>query len=129
MLGYDFGVRGIVEHGKRIGRALGFPTRNVPWPEGKSAPPRGVYLCRAHVGGKAYGGIANIGVKPTVSEEGTLGIESFLFGYEGDAYEEDVHIELLAYVRPERRFQDKEELKKYVDRDIANAREYFKIKG
>ena len=68
-------------------------------------------------------------MKPTVSEEGALGIESFLFGYEGDAYEKDVHIELLAYMRPERRFQDKEELKKYVDRDIANAREYFKIKG
>ena len=129
MLGYDFGVRGIVEHGKRLGRTLGFPTMNVPWPEEKIAPPRGVYLCRAHVGGKAYGGIANIGVKPTVSEEGALGIESFLFGYEGDAYEKDVHIELLAYMRPERRFQDKEELKKYVDRDIANAREYFKIKG
>lgn len=128
MLGYDFGVRGTVEHGRRLGRTLGFPTMNVPWPEGKIAPPRGVYLCRTHVGGKCYDGIANIGVKPTVSEEEALGIESFLFGYEGDAYEEEAHIELLAYVRPEKKFQDKEELKRHVESDISNARKYFEIK-
>lgn len=128
MLGYSFGISGIVEHGKRLGRTLGFPTFNVLWPAEKIVPPKGVYLCRVYVDGRGYCGIANIGVKPTVSDEGKVRIESFLFGYEGNAYGKEVMIELIEYVRPEQKFSGKEELKMYVDRDIDYGKEYFGIK-
>ena len=46
LLGYPYGLTGIVEHGKKLGRTLGFPTFNVAWPKAKIAPPNGVYLLR-----------------------------------------------------------------------------------
>ena len=128
MLGYRFGVTGPVEHGRRLGRTLGFPTLNVAWPGKKIVPPRGVYLCRTYVDEEGYDGIANIGVKPTVSDEETIRIESFLFDYAGDAYGKEVRIELIEYIRPEKKFEDKEKLKVCVERDIADAKEYFKIR-
>lgn len=128
MLGYRFGISGVVEHGRRLGRALGFPTFNVLWPAEKIVPPKGVYLCRVYVDGRGYDGIANIGVKPTVSDEDKVRIESFLFGYEGEAYGKEVMIELIEYVRPEQKFSGKAELKRYVDRDIDYGKSYFGIK-
>lgn len=128
MLGYGYGISGVVEHGKKLGRTLGFPTVNVAWPKEKLIPPMGVYCCRVYIDGKGYNGIANIGVKPTVSEEGRVCMESYLFGYEGEAYGKEVMAELLSYVRPEQKFADKEELKKYVDKDIISGKEYFRIK-
>lgn len=127
MLGYRFGVTGVVEHGKQLGRTLGFPTLNILWPQGKLVPPKGVYLCRVYVDGQGYNGIANIGIKPTVSDEDTVRIESFLFGYDGDAYGKEAVTELMEYVRPEQRFRDKAELKECVDRDIACGKRYFGI--
>jgi len=128
MLGYGYGAAGIVEHGKKLGRTLGFPTFNVAWPDKKFLPPRGVYFCRVYVDGRGYDGIANIGVKPTVSEEKKVQIESYLFGYEGDAYGSEVMVELLEYVRPERKFSGKEELKVRVASDISCGKKYFGIK-
>lgn len=128
MLGYNFGIAGIVEHGRQLGRTLGFPTFNVLWPQEKIVPPKGVYLCRVYVDGRGYNGIANIGVKPTVSDEDKVRIESFLFGYEGNAYGKEVMVELIEYVRPEQKFSGKEELKAYVNRDIKYGKRYFEIK-
>lgn len=127
MLGYGYGISGIVEQGRKLGRTLGFPTINILWQEEKLVPPKGVYLCRTYIDGRGYDGIANIGVKPTVSGDGRVRIESFLFGYSADAYGKDVMIELIEYVRPEQKFSGKEELKEKVDRDIAYGRKYFGI--
>lgn len=127
LLGYPYRVSGIVEHGRKLGRTLGFPTLNVIWPERKTIPARGVYLCRVLVEGSFYNGIANIGIRPTVSEGDQILIESFLFEYGGDAYGKEVRIELLEYLRPEQKFSGKTELKKYVDKDIRKGKEYFGI--
>ncbi len=127
MLGYGYGISGIVEQGRKLGRTLGFPTINILWQEEKLVPPKGVYLCRTYIDGRGYDGIANIGVKPTVSDDGRVRIESFLFGYSADAYGKDVMIELIEYVRPEQKFSGKKELKEKVDRDIAYGRKYFGI--
>ena len=65
MLGYAYAVDGVVEHGKRLGRTLGFPTVNLHWPEDKIVPPKGVYFSRVRVDGAVYYGISNVGIKPT----------------------------------------------------------------
>lgn len=125
LLGYNYEVTGIVEHGRALGRSLGFPTFNVEWPREKVVPQRGVYVSRSLVDGVWYGGISNVGVKPTVSEEGQVLIESFLFGYDGDAYGKTVRTELLKFCRPEQKFRSVEEMKRCIDRDIAYGRSYF----
>lgn len=125
LLGYAYGITGQVEHGKQLGRTLGFPTLNVEWPKDKLVPPRGVYLSDVRIDGQRYHGISNVGVKPTVSKEERVLAESFLFGYDGDAYGKSVSVELLEFCRPERRFDDLEELKACIDRDIAYGKQFF----
>ena len=115
MLGYPYAVDGVVEHGKRLGRTLGFPTVNLHWPEEKIAPPNGVYFSHIQVDGNCYHGISNIGVKPTVSSENRLLVESYLFDYNGDAYGKEIKVELLQFRRPEQKFESVQELKAVVD--------------
>ena len=125
LLGYSYGVTGQVEHGKKLGRTLGFPTLNVTWPLYKIVPQRGVYLSNIQVDRQWFHGISNIGVKPTVSKEERVLIESFLFGYNGDAYGKNVTIELLAFRRPECVFESVSKLKECIDRDIEYGKHFF----
>lgn len=125
LLGYAYGITGKVEHGKRLGRTLGFPTLNVAWPAYKLVPPRGVYLSNIQVDGQWFHGISNVGVKPTVSREERVLIESFLFGYDGDAYGKEVTVDLLEFRRPERTFGSIAELKVCIDKDIEYGKHFF----
>lgn len=92
LLGYRYSVSGIVEHGKQLGRRLGFPTMNVAFEARKKAPRFGVYACRVEIDGIWFPGIGNVGVKPTVTEEMRLLAEVFVFGYEGDAYGKQITV-------------------------------------
>lgn len=125
LLGYVYGITGQVEHGRQLGRTLGFPTLNVAWPEDKIVPPRGVYLSDVRIEGEKFHAISNVGVKPTVSREERVLAESFLFDYDGDAYGKSVTIELLEFCRPERQFENVVELKACIDRDIAYGKRFF----
>ncbi|MDO5591078.1 MAG: bifunctional riboflavin kinase/FAD synthetase [Lachnospiraceae bacterium] len=125
LLTYPYTLKGVVEHGKRLGRTLGFPTCNVEWPVEKAMPPRGVYVSNVYVDGEKYGAISNIGVKPTVSNENRVLIESYLYGYAGDAYGKNVKIELLQFERPEQKFASIDEMKARVSKDIEYGSEYF----
>lgn len=127
LLGYPFEVNGRVERGRQLGRTLGFPTMNVAWPEYKLVPPRGVYVSEITIDGIKYPGISNVGVKPTVSEEGRIVLESFLFGYGSDAYGRKIKAEFLEFRRPEQKFGNIEEMKACVDKDIAYGKRYFGI--
>lgn len=127
LLGYPFEVNGRVEHGKRLGRTLGFPTMNVAWPEYKLVPPRGVYVSEITVDGIIYPGISNVGVKPTVSKDDKVVLESFLFGYGSDAYGRKIKAEFLEFRRPEQKFDSIDEMKASVDKDIAYGKRYFGI--
>lgn len=127
LLGYPYSVQGIVEQGRKLGRTLGFPTCNVAPPKEKFLPPNGVYLEQIRLEGRAYAAVGNIGVKPTVSEAGRTLIESFLLGYEGDAYGKEMQICLKKFQRPERKFADVGEMKAQVDRDIEEGRAFFEI--
>lgn len=128
LLTYPYAVEGVVEHGKQLGRTLGFPTCNVEWQAEKVMPPKGVYVSRIHLDGHTYGAISNIGVKPTVSDENRVLVESYLYEYEGDAYGKHVKIELLEFRRPEHKFASVEEMRAQVEKDIQYGREYFERK-
>lgn len=126
LLGYRYRIEGKVEHGKQLGRTLGFPTLNVAWPIEKTAPRFGVYACQVKMDGIWYHGIGNVGMKPTVTEEKRLLTEVFLFEYQGDAYGKDVEVEFCTFERPENRFGSLKELKAQVDSDILFGKEYFR---
>ena len=69
LLGYPYTVTGEVQYGKQLGRKLGFPTMNIVAEKEKLLPPNGVYVSSIRIDGMLYGGISNIGCKPTVSEK------------------------------------------------------------
>ena len=78
------------------------------------------------MGGTCYGGATNIGVKPTVSDEEKVGLETFLFDFDGDLYGEVVRVELLHFIRPERKFDSVQELEAQIRRDSRTSVEYLK---
>ena len=126
MLGYAYTVRGKVEHGRQLGRKLGFPTLNVHPSKDKLLPPNGVYLDSVRIDGIWYNGIGNVGFKPTVSDENRMLIESNLLDYSGDAYGKEVEIQLYHFKRPEQKFESIEMMKAQIDQDIAYAKEFFR---
>lgn len=122
MLGMPYTLVGCVEHGNHIGHTLGFPTVNLLPPAGKLLPPNGVYYAVVRYNGKVYKAISNVGTKPTVSSEKVMGVESYLYDFAQDIYGQEIEVALKSFRRPERRFGSLEELKKQLDRDIADGR-------
>lgn len=124
MLGAPYSVAGRVEHGKRLGRTIGMPTANLLPEQDKLLPPNGVYYSQVILGDKTYRGISNIGCKPTVSDRQIMGVETYLYDFEGDIYGKDIAVRLLSFRRPERKFDGIESLKAQMERDIEAGRFY-----
>ncbi len=85
------------------------------------------FFCEIDIEGKTYPGIANVGIKPTVTEEKKLLIEAFLFGYSGNAYGEKIRINLKKFRERSKKFDEMDTLKRQIDKDIAKGMEYFGI--
>ncbi|PWJ52093.1 bifunctional riboflavin kinase/FAD synthetase [Faecalicatena contorta] len=125
LLGYPYHMSGVVEHGKRLGRTLGFPTMNIIPADRKIVPRYGVYTCKIWIEGEVFTGIGNVGMRPTVTEEKRVLLEVFVFEYDGDAYGKNITVEFCAFERPEKKFDSIEEMKRQVDLDIAFGKAYF----
>ncbi|MBE5950186.1 MAG: bifunctional riboflavin kinase/FAD synthetase [Lachnospiraceae bacterium] len=126
MLNRPYLISGSVIHGRKLGRTIGIPTINVALPEGKIRPKSGVYCTRVRVDGKSFFGITNIGTKPTVQDEPVYGAETYLFDCNEDLYEKEVTIELLHFVREEKKFSSVEELSKQLEQDKQYGIAYVK---
>lgn len=127
LLGAPYLVSGSVVHGNRVGRTLGFPTVNLLPGENKLLPPNGVYYSKVYYRGRNYPSISNVGCKPTVTKEGTVGVESYLYDFDSDIYGQEIKVELLSFLRPEQRFADVEALKKQLQEDIAAGERYHEL--
>ncbi len=111
MLGYDYGLSGIVVSGNRLGRTIGFPTANVrPSFPLKAVPANGVYATRVTVDGKAHIGMTNIGVRPTVGGGGGRTIETHIFDFDEEIYGREIRIEFVSRVRNEQCFPSMQKL-------------------
>jgi len=117
LLGHPHRLTGTVEHGRQLGHTLGFPTANLRWPEGILIPRFGVYAGETVVDGVRYPAITNIGVKPTVLETYPLA-ESHLLGFSGDLYGKTLTLEFSRFLRPERKFDSLEALKRQIAEDL-----------
>lgn len=125
MLGRPYGFTGPVIHGKHLGHTIGVPTINLEIPVGKVVLPYGVYVSQTRIDGKLYGGITNVGCKPTVQKEPVCGIETYLFDCRGDYYGKEAEVQLLFHTRPEMPFSSLQKLKQQLEKDIAEGRAYL----
>ena len=110
LLGRPFGYDFEVTHGRQLGRTWGTPTINQPFPQGYVLPRFGVYASLVEVEGQKYYGVTNIGVKPTVGSDCALS-ETWIPEFSGDLYGKKVPVELLDFIRPERKFDSLDQLK------------------
>lgn len=110
LLGRPFGYDFEVTHGRQLGRTWGTPTINQPFPAGYVLPRFGVYASLVEVEGQKYYGVTNIGVKPTVGSDCALS-ETWIPEFSGDLYGKKVPVELLDFIRPERKFDSLDQLK------------------
>ena len=125
-LGHPHTLADTVHSGYHLGRRLGTPTINMYFPEGVLVPRHGVYAARVFLeDGKSYVAVTNIGVRPTVSEENRVSVESHLLDYSGNLYGRQARVEFYAFLRPERKFENYEALSVQIREDAEAARAYF----
>lgn len=146
LLGHPYRICGTVVHGRHLGATvLGFPTMNVIVEGTQALPPLGVYATRTvflpgHGTGRnkrqndsdcvpVFDGISDLGKKPTVSDEPDydperIDLETNLFGCEGDFYGREICVELLSFIRPERKFENIEAIRQQLlEKDVPRAKE------
>lgn len=124
MLGRPYSLRAKVCDGQHLGRKLGFPTINQVFNPNKLLGKNGVYVSRVFLGHQKKYGITNIGTRPTVNGN-LLCAETHIFDFEGDLYKKAVTVELLSYLREERKFSSLDELCEQVQKDIATAKKFI----
>ncbi|MGB8955897.1 MAG: bifunctional riboflavin kinase/FAD synthetase [Tumebacillaceae bacterium] len=121
LLGRPYALTGQVVHGEKRGRLLGFPTANIEAAESYTLPKNGVYLVRVWVQNLWYAGVMNIGTKPTFHDQTHRSLEAHLFGFDGDIYGQLVRVELLDFLRDEKKFFSVDELIAQIRSDVQEA--------
>ncbi len=127
MLGRPFSHTGTVTHGKALGRTIGVPTANIPFPPRIFTPKRGVYAVRCQIEGVAGDvlGVANVGVRPTVENTEAANCEVHFLSPMGDLYGKEITVHFLTFIRPEMTFSDIAALSERIALDKQIAKEYF----
>lgn len=121
-IGAYYSVTGTVVTGRQLGRKMGMPTVNIVPDRDKLLPPYGVYEAVISYDGHHYRGITNVGVKPTVTDERKPVVETYIFDFDKNIYGEEIVVNLVSMVRPERRFDSVDELKKQIESDIQTVK-------
>ncbi len=125
LLGHPFMLTGRVEHGKQIGRTIGFPTANIASPPQKLLPAEGVYFGTAHstpLGKKPRRAIINIGTRPTIEFAGQRTIEAHVIGFSGNLYGQVLTLRFLHFHRPEQTFPTLGALQAQLQADAEECR-------
>ncbi len=127
LLGYKYFIEGKVQFGRGVGVQLGFPTANIrPDNIHKLLPKFGVYLVSSIIEDQEYFGLANIGVRPTLTNDTKPQLEVYFLDYEGDLYDERLHITFHQYLRSEVKFADSDHLVQQIKSDVKQAQAIIK---
>ncbi|MDO5759402.1 MAG: bifunctional riboflavin kinase/FAD synthetase [Bacteroidota bacterium] len=121
MLEEEFSIYSNITKGYQIGRSLGFPTANIQIPTKKIVPKNGVYATRVLYKNRLYNSVTNIGTRPTF-ERKDRSIETFIFDFNEEIYNENIRLFFVDYLREERKFEDKSLLIGQMKIDIENAK-------
>lgn len=123
-LGGNFFIRGEVKKGDGRGKGLGFPTANIDLPQDLLLPAKGVYITHTICRGAAFPSITNVGINPTFSGN-KMTVETNVRGLNEAIYGEVIQIEFLDRIRDEKKFANKEELKKQLELDLEYMENYM----
>ncbi len=122
LLGHPFVVQGVIGHGKRLGRTLGYPTANlIPTQPGQLLPGDGVYAAYAYLAdGRVIGAAVSVGMNPTTDSDGGRKVEAFLMdGFTQDVYDQPLELDFREKVRDERKFDGLDALVAQMRQDVA----------
>ena len=127
LLGRPYSISGKVVHGDKLGRQLGYPTANVHMRHDRP-PLFGVYAVKLEgLNGTLLPGVASLGVRPTVKQNGRPKLEVHLFDFDQEIYGKHVRVHFLHKIRDEMKFADLATLKQWIAADAQAAREYFRL--
>ncbi|MFH1049858.1 MAG: bifunctional riboflavin kinase/FAD synthetase [bacterium] len=127
MLGYTYSVRGLVVKGDGRGRTIGLPTANIKYDENKKVPEIGVYFVKSVIKGEIYYGLANIGTRPTFTDELKTILEVHFIDFDKDVYGMDLKIEFIKFLRHEQKFSNVEMFLEQIEKDKIKALEMIKL--
>jgi len=122
-LGNYWSMHGIVIDGDKNARKMNFPTANII-PHNQIHPRKGVYAIKVEINSKLVKGIANFGERPTVDGKKLL-LEVHLFEFDEDIYGKELTVEFLTFIREEKKFDSFDLLKKQIQKDIIEVREFY----
>lgn len=123
LLGRFYQIRGEVKIGKQLGgKLLGFPTANLQITSDDLCPKHGVYVTQVIYDGKCYGGVLNIGKNPTFGDIDHVSAETHIFDFNQDIYGKPIKINLLRFLRGEKKFASPEALAAQISDDIVQAK-------
>lgn len=121
LLTRPYRIQGHVQHGDKLGRTIGYPTANIAM-DRYLRPKYGIYAVRGLLpDGRVLHGAANIGVRPTFDPPKEL-LETYFFDFGESLYDQCIEIELIAYLRPEAKFEGLEALIAQMEKDCAEAK-------
>ena len=121
LLTRPYTIQGVVQHGAKLGRTIGYPTANLDM--GSYLRPRyGIYAVRVQLAdGRVIDGAANLGIRPSFDPPKEL-LEAYLFDFDELLYDQMIAVELIAFLRPEAKYNTLEALTAQMDKDCAEAR-------
>ncbi|MBO0437318.1 riboflavin biosynthesis protein RibF [Vagococcus fluvialis] len=128
-LGYTYELSGMVVHGDKRGRTLGFPTANIKIPQKSLLPLGGVYAVKIQVANNWYMGMAQIGYNITFEKDRPMTIEVNILDFDEDIYGEQVSVQWCHFLRKEMKFDGVEGLITQLKIDEEDTRKYFTYKG
>ncbi len=121
LLTRPFAVAGVVQHGDKVGRTIGYPTANLDMGT-YLRPAYGIYAIRGRLtDGRVLDGAANLGIRPTFDPPKEL-LEAYFFDFNEDLYGQAIELELIDYLRPEAKFESIDALTAQMEADCAKAR-------
>ncbi|MDX1770436.1 MAG: riboflavin biosynthesis protein RibF [Planococcaceae bacterium] len=128
LLGRPYQIPGVVVHGDKRGRQIGFPTANIQAQEGSFIPANGVYAVKMLVQNEWIEGVCNVGFKPTFNnpEHKKLTIEVHLFDFDKNIYGEEVFVDWFKRIRDEQKFDGIHALKEQIEKDKQSSIETLK---
>jgi riboflavin kinase/FMN adenylyltransferase len=126
LLGHPYAISGHVIHGRKLGRALGFPTMNLRVAHKRPAI-SGIFAVQVHgLADTPVPGVASLGVRPTIEDQGRTLLETYLFDFDRQCYGTLIRVEFLKKLRDEEKYVDLPTLTDAIARDVENARAWFK---
>ena len=129
-LGHPHVLTQTVGHGRQLGRTIGIPTANLVAPPHVLLPKWGVYAAKITLpDGRAFGGVTNVGVRPTVNNGQDVTVEPWILDFDGDLYGQAIRVEFYRRLRDERKFDSLAALRSQIETDAVKTREAYPEMG